>query len=118
MLRGDTEAIRPVYAEISITLTCNFSCHQCTSGTWKSEISDSTRDAKVMTWPRIEKVLEFCQDAGIKAVLFAAGGEPTLNPKLMDAIGLAHDKGFAVGLYSNGSFNYSDAILEYFLSLF
>lgn len=114
---GAVSRATPTYAEISLTLTCNFSCRQCTSGTWKARTRRGEDESKFMTWPRVEQTLEFCRSAGIKTVLFAAGGEPTLHPRLLDAVRLARQYGFAVGLYSNGTFDYCDDDLSELLSL-
>lgn len=108
MLRGEFSAIRPKYAEISITLTCNFRCHQCTSGTWKAHQRINGYPRKIMGWERIKQLIDICKDAGIETVLFAAGGEPTLHPDLLRTIRYSKHMGLTVGLYSNGSFTYGD----------
>ena len=81
---------------IELTHRCNFSCVWCYAGSGKGnpEFDD-------MPLEKLEAILDFISKNGVRQVTFS-GGEPTIYPKLTDAVRAAHERGLIVHLNSNG----------------
>ncbi len=96
--------VRPVTAQIVPTLHCNFSCPRCSYGRSKEKvISLQHKSLTNMDRSAMFSIIDSLRDAEIKGVVFTGGGEPTLNPYLMDGMCYASQKGIKIGLFTNGS---------------
>lgn len=83
----------PVTMEVDVTNACNARCPDCAGG----------RAAATAQWePATAKVFAQMWAAGVRAVIFTGGGEPTLHPHLPDFIYAARQEGMEVALISNG----------------
>jgi MoaA/NifB/PqqE/SkfB family radical SAM enzyme len=100
-IKGDYQAVEPITVEIVPSLDCNMSCKSCTYNQNQSKAKPGKR--RLMDPETYSKILESLGELETKAIIFTGGGEPTLNPNLIDYMKLARDSGFEIGLYSNGT---------------
>lgn len=94
--RGDY-SMPPVITDIDISNNCNSDCVYCNSKEFRRNCSQRT-----MPKGHIFKILDFIADWGIKAICWAGGGEPLLNPELMPALYHAKKLGFENSVVTNG----------------
>jgi len=81
---------------ILLTYQCNFECDHCF--VWGSPWQSGT-----FTMSQLEDVLTQAEQVGTVTSIYFEGGEPFLYyPVLLEAVNLAVDKGFQVGMVSNG----------------
>ena len=91
---GKTSA--PVTLELDVTNACNANCPACSGGrTARDAAWDISPDGAV--WLFRDLV-----DAGVRAIQFTGGGEPTLHPNLPEYMYAARQAGLEVGLNTNG----------------
>ena len=80
--------------QVEPSLACNLDCVMCP---WR----EMRPDMAVMSWDVFSRIAEnFHQTKGVD---FTGGGEPTLNPRLMDMIRVAKQAGCEVGFSTNGT---------------
>jgi MoaA/NifB/PqqE/SkfB family radical SAM enzyme len=93
----------PVEVNIDPVNNCNLDCIWCNG---KNIIA---KDKKVMMTPEhLIELVDFCGSWGVKAICFAGGGEPTLHPKLHEAIERVVFNDMEVALITNGLFTSYD----------
>ncbi|MFL7893191.1 MAG: radical SAM protein [Anaerolineales bacterium] len=81
---------------ILLTYQCNFECDHCF--VWGSPWQTGT-----FTFSQLEDVLDQAEQVGTISSIYFEGGEPFLYyPVLLKAVNLAVEKGFQVGMVSNG----------------
>ena len=82
--------------QVESTIACNLRCIMCP---WR-EIAKNVENRGIMTqeiWQAIRPHL-----AEIQSVDFTGGGEPLLQPRLLEWIGEAHSAGCETGILTNG----------------
>jgi MoaA/NifB/PqqE/SkfB family radical SAM enzyme len=85
----------PILVELDMTNACNHHCPGCTGGRCVSA---------TLSLDEAQLILTECADYGVKAVTFAGGGEPLVNPATIEAAEHAAAAGLHVGIITNGSF--------------
>lgn len=82
-------------ATVIFTQGCNLRCRFCYNWSLLPQNSENTYDN--------ETLMSFLRDRQgfIEAVVFS-GGEPCMQPHLIDALGKVRDLGYEVGLHTNG----------------
>ncbi len=87
----------PRYIDIEITNKCNFNCLMCPTGT-----GAHSRPKGMMSDRLYHKIIDELKE--YKTPLrFIRWGEPTLHPKLIDYLRIAHDNGIITHINTNGS---------------
>jgi pyruvate formate lyase activating enzyme len=81
---------------VFFTSGCNFTCGFCHNAVLMG------KPQKTLAWKRLEEVCRQFKDEWVDAVCIT-GGEPTLQPELIELIGFFRDRGFKIKLDSNGS---------------
>jgi len=89
----------PFNTVFEVTSRCNLSCIHCYQKQVNNELS----------FPEISSILHQLKEAGCLKITFT-GGEPTLRPDFMDIYCNAHEKDFAITLYTNGTLLTDDHI--------
>lgn len=84
----------PKIAQIEITNKCNFKCTMCQRGNLKVPVKDM--DLKLY-----KNIID--RLTGIKEVYLTGWGEPLMQPKIIEMIAYAKNKGMRVSFTSNGS---------------
>jgi len=93
MFEGNLKA--PIYVEISPTGICNHKCLFC-------HYNYLGHEGKFKKGKILELVKEFAS-MGVKALVFAGNGEPTLHVDTIEAIQLAKSLGLDVAMSTNGA---------------
>ncbi len=93
---------------LEITDACNINCLWCYANAGYA----IKRPRKHMPFENLKKVLKLLLDAGVKQITFS-GGEPTIYPRIKDAIKTAKDMGFVVHINTNGYVLTKDLIREF-----
>jgi radical SAM protein with 4Fe4S-binding SPASM domain len=82
---------------IELTDACNLNCIWCYAnagnGAWKP--------SKNMASEKLETLLKMLSDAGVRQITYS-GGEPTLYPRIREAVKMAKAMGFVVHMNTNG----------------
>lgn len=86
----------PIYAEISPTSTCNHRCRFC-------NFNYLGHDAKKLPNGRMLSLVQEMAGSGVKALVFAGAGEPSLHPDTFPAIAKARELGVDVAMSTNGA---------------
>jgi MoaA/NifB/PqqE/SkfB family radical SAM enzyme len=86
----------PIYAEISPTSACNHRCRFCNFNCLGHEGGYFPRD-------RLPVLMDELKRSGVKAVVFAGAGEPSLHPDTFPAIRRAREAGLDVAMSTNGA---------------
>jgi len=81
---------------VFFTSGCNFTCGFCHNATLMG------KKQKTLPWERLDEVCRKFKDEWVDAVCIT-GGEPTLEPGLLDLIHFFRNRGFKIKLDSNGS---------------
>ena len=103
--------VMPVTAQLVPTLHCNFNCPRCSYGQLKKNIASRHKQALMnMSGETMKLIIKRLGEAGIKGLVFTGGGEPTLNPFLIDGMQYATEIGLNIGLFTNGSLLSEDKI--------
>jgi cyclic pyranopterin phosphate synthase len=98
--------VDPITLEIDPSNACNHSCPFCISGhIHLKKFKDSEFfDRSIMSPKLLMKLSSDVCDMDIKSISWTGGGEPTLNPKLGDAIKyIKTNSKIKLGLYTNGT---------------
>ncbi|MDD2805649.1 MAG: radical SAM protein [Elusimicrobiales bacterium] len=82
---------------IELTDNCNFRCRMCYMG---PAIQKTTHRA--LKTSEFKKILDLLDKDGL-IELTLTGGEPLLNPEILEILGLLRGKNFFVGINTNGS---------------
>jgi MoaA/NifB/PqqE/SkfB family radical SAM enzyme len=97
-----TEHTAPIHVYFVISDVCNHGCSFClyrVEGEISNDMFDVTRMIPV---ERAISLLGEFKEAGIKAVEFTGGGEPTIHPQFESIFGHAHLLGLQTGIVTNG----------------
>ena len=80
---------------IEPTTRCNLNCKMCFRRSWSEKLGD-------MSEKIFNRVLDDAVECNVKFIWFAGWGEPLLNPKTCEFIEAAHERGFEIGVNTNG----------------
>jgi cyclic pyranopterin phosphate synthase len=102
----------PVTLEVDLTARCSLGCQSChqahthTRGPWANRlrvlpngfegVGDVADTEVTLRW------LNQAKDAGVQAIVWTGGGEPTLHPEWDTIVEHAHQLGFKQGMYTLG----------------
>ncbi len=111
LLQGQIYEVSPITAEFVPTLECNYACPKCTYTNWKNRTAEE-KGLRFMDVTLMRYLLDRLKSAGIKAVIWTGGGEPTLHPNLLKGMRYAKSLGLRNGLFTNGSLLTTDMIEE------
>lgn len=102
----------PVSLEVDLTNACSLKCAGChmshthTRGPWASSLrvlpSGYEETGTVADTARTLFWLPQAREAGVEAIVWTGGGEPTLHPDWQTIVDRAHQLGFAQGMYTLG----------------
>lgn len=90
----------PLMVVCSVSYVCNSRCPSCPFTS--SGLREKYRDAKFMRPQLFERIADECGEYGA-LIRLTGGGEPLLNPHMVDMIEYAKNKGAKIGLITNGS---------------
>jgi len=93
---GDTI---PIFFEINLSSICNLKCEWCISSNFNRRDVIRTKD--------LIKFLKEAYDAGVKAVTYSGGGEPTIHKDFSYIVKATKDIGLELGLMTNGVYQTS-----------
>lgn len=106
---GETPA--PVTVEWDVTNVCSLGCQSChfahthEAGPW-AQIAERpetyTSTGRFANQRLVLRALGEMSSAGVQAVVWSGGGEPTLHPEFAQIVGFAHGYGLQQGLYTHG----------------
>jgi radical SAM protein with 4Fe4S-binding SPASM domain len=109
MLNGEWDKIKPVLAEIAPDLRCQFRCPTCSYkhckinlGIWKRSNMINPPLSVSMTWETMQVIISRLIPYNT-AILWTGGGEPTMNPHLIEGMQYAVKHGLKNALYTNGA---------------
>jgi len=110
----------PVYAQMYLTNVCNTACHFCfyaDNPNQNTFVFKEKLDFKI-----VENTLNQLHTMGTKSILLSGGGEPTAYPQFDEVLPILKEKGFCVGMNSNGKLlnkirNYTDMFTYVRISL-
>ncbi len=83
---------------VELTTKCNYDCIYCFR---RRMVGEKLED---MPYDLAIKILDDAWETGVRRISFSGWGEPLVNPRAIDIIKYAKDKGFWVLLNSNGYF--------------
>ncbi|MBD3350111.1 MAG: radical SAM protein [Candidatus Lokiarchaeota archaeon] len=95
---GIDTTIRPLNAQIELTLRCNARCKFCSI--WTKAYQKSVTDPE-MTTEQVKRIIDGLNKMHITVLSFT-GGEPTLRSDLGELIDYAASKGMMTGIATNG----------------
>ncbi len=81
---------------VFFTSGCNFTCGFCHNATLMG------KKQKTLTWERLDEICRKFKNEWVDAVSIT-GGEPTLEPGLIDLLHFFRERGFKIKLDSNGA---------------
>ncbi|MFH1237323.1 MAG: radical SAM protein [Candidatus Aenigmatarchaeota archaeon] len=85
------------WAVIEVTNNCNLNCKWCYANSgYKTRVKREHMD-----FESLEKLVRTLQDAGVRQITYS-GGEPTVYPKIREAVALAKGHDFIVHMNTNG----------------
>jgi MoaA/NifB/PqqE/SkfB family radical SAM enzyme len=90
---------------VFVTHRCNLSCHYCNGPHLNRELAPEIRDGMLqadLSLEHYQKLLAEWREHGLHYIHFT-GGEPTLNPNLVEFIRLANSQGMLTALTTNGT---------------
>jgi len=102
-LLGEDDQILPITMEAWTSLACNARCLNCTYSQ-----NDAKRDFErsgerlFSDISVIQKILHDFANAGVRSIIWTGGGEPTLNPELVQTVYATKAAGLKWGLFTNG----------------
>lgn len=106
-LEGRDDDVAPVSIEVVPSLECNFHCPDCT---YIQNMSKGKLGSKRLMSPRtFNRITDQASGIGIRSVVFTGGGEPFVHPETPEFVKKAIDRGYEVGIYTNG-FNLSSEL--------
>jgi molybdenum cofactor biosynthesis enzyme MoaA len=90
------QPVSPVCVEMDLTNRCSYDCPNCVWGRYiRGNRAHVCKDQILVQVRR-------CAQAGVRAIIFAGGGEPLQNASAGEAIAEARRLGLQVGLFTNG----------------
>jgi MoaA/NifB/PqqE/SkfB family radical SAM enzyme len=88
--------VHPISCEIDPSNRCMLKCKFC----MYADYIGNTRD--ILDWEIYLSLLHSLKEGGTKSITFTGGGEPLTHPRFNDMTKYALDKGFEIGLITNG----------------
>jgi len=86
-----------VWAVIEVTNSCNLNCIWCYANSgYKNKMK-----RQHMELGRLKKLVNILRDSGLKQITYS-GGEPTVYPRIREAVKIAKDNDFVVHMNTNG----------------
>jgi MoaA/NifB/PqqE/SkfB family radical SAM enzyme len=105
----DGRPIAPTHVQIILSDLCNQDCHFCAyrmeggfSTAMFSDAEGNKNPNRRMPTEKALEILDDCAAAGVGAIEFTGGGEPTVHPRWKEIIGHAQALGMQTGLVTNG----------------
>lgn len=89
----------PIEASIDPIHNCNLKCKHCNASRYMEE----PRRFPLMNYEHLHRLLLFLSNWGVKGVCWGGGGEPTLNPHLIDALKYAYLLSLESSIATNGT---------------
>lgn len=86
----------PIYAEISLSQTCNHNCRFCAFDYLRKE-------GEFANFENLKRTIKEMAEGGVKSVNFSGEGEPLLHPRKKEIIQYAKKRGLDLGLTTNGA---------------
>jgi MoaA/NifB/PqqE/SkfB family radical SAM enzyme len=83
------ERVLPQLAVYHVNYRCNAACSFCSR---EDDIAAKVDEEGIVSWNRIESV--FREMRKLAPAIYFSGGEPLLDPRIEDMLGLAGDRGF------------------------
>ncbi len=102
VLEGDFFRVTPISCVLFVSRQCNVDCPLCMFAS-TNPLLGTAGDRGFLTLEKAKSLLDKIARAGIKAVNFSGGGEPTANPDLIPIMKYAKSLNLDVGLYTNGT---------------
>jgi MoaA/NifB/PqqE/SkfB family radical SAM enzyme len=93
----------PAQVHLVITNRCNHNCSFCAYRSDRSTCSENFDVQDQIPWSRGEALIHELAAAGVGAIQFTGGGEPTVHPNFEDFYRLAQQLGMHTALVTNGS---------------
>jgi len=96
--------IVPTHVQLILSDLCNQNCHFCAyrmEGGFTSKYFGGNPNRFIPTEKALE-ILDDCKEAGVKAIEFTGGGEPTVHKHWVQIIEHAQMLGLQTGLVTNG----------------
>ena len=101
--------IVPTHVQLILSDLCNQDCHFCayrmeggfSTQNFADEKGNKNPNRRIETAKALE-ILDDCAAAGVEAIEFTGGGEPTVHPDWLRIIGHAQALGMQTGLVTNG----------------
>jgi len=91
---SECDLVPPITVEVHPSNKCSNKCVYC--------IAEDLKDGRMMSRDELLKAIGFLDDVGVRGIIFTGGGEPTLNPFIIDGIESASHLGLSMGLITNG----------------
>ena len=82
---------------VEVTTSCNYQCIYC----FRNKIIDE-KLTHMMSTETFHRVITNAVEAGVEKISFSGWGEPLVNPRILDFIRMAKEKGLKVLLNTNG----------------
>ena len=83
---------------VLVTDSCNYKCIYC-----HNEGQESVNKKQFLRYEQFSQIFKGIEETPINQIRFS-GGEPFLNPEILDMIDLVHRKGpYEIGIATNGS---------------
>lgn len=101
--------IVPVHVQLIISDLCNQNCHFCAyrmDGGFSTEqfaLNGAKNPNRKIPTAKCKEIIDDCAAAGVKAIQFTGGGEPTVHPDCAEIIAHAQDRGLDTALVTNGT---------------
>jgi MoaA/NifB/PqqE/SkfB family radical SAM enzyme len=95
----------PLYAQVSICDPCDQRCIMCPYHPPSEARPDEFGGARpgVMSYPTFARLVDDFARLGTRQIDLVGRGEPLLNPRVIDMVGYARQRGLLVTMISNGS---------------
>lgn len=87
---------RPILFEIDPSNVCNHNCPWCSFSSLRAESKD------MLCFDMAKKILNGLEKLGVKAINWTGGGEPLVNPRIVEMIEYAKQCGMDQGMFTNG----------------
>ncbi len=82
---------------VEVTTSCNYQCIYC----FRNKIIDE-KLTHMMSVETFRKIIDNAVVAGVEKISFSGWGEPLVNPRILDFIRMAKEKGLKILLNTNG----------------
>ena len=102
-LKGHDEKIIPITFEIWPSLSCNARCPFCTYSLNNArEEADKSQEIFLADTENYKKILFQFKEAGVNSIILTGGGEPLINPRLVEITNHIKKLDLSWGMFTNG----------------